>query len=187
MERDRTAIKGLIEALLFVSGEPLKLASIAKSAGIEKIDARKILDELVLDYSEKNGGFLLKEIAGAYQFVTNESFAELLGNVFREKRREQLSKSSLDTLAIIAYKQPITLPEIDEIRGVSSRAMVTSLISKKLIKPIGNKEVPGRPALYGTTKEFLIHFGLNKLSDLPAPVEVKELKFENLDDLLEHE
>ncbi|EMO54952.1 segregation and condensation protein B [Leptospira noguchii] len=163
------------------------MASIAKSAEIEKTEAREILDELVLDYSEKNGGFLLKEIAGAYQFVTNEGFAELLGNIFKEKRREQLSKSSLDTLAIIAYKQPITLPEIDEIRGVSSRAMVTSLISKKLVKPVGNKEVPGRPALYGTTKEFLIHFGLNKLSDLPAPVEVKELKFENLDDLLEDE
>lgn len=85
MERDRTAIKGLIEALLFVSGEPLKLASIAKSAEIEKTDAREILDELILDYSEKNGGFLLKEIAGAYQFVTNEGFAELLGNIFKEK------------------------------------------------------------------------------------------------------
>ncbi|PJZ53089.1 SMC-Scp complex subunit ScpB [Leptospira adleri] len=187
MERDRATLKGLIEALLFVSGEPLKLASVAKSAGIEKTEAREILDELVLDYSEKNGGFLLKEIGGAYQFVTNENFSEILGNIFKEKRREQLSRSSLDTLAIIAYKQPITLPEIDEIRGVSSRAMVTSLISKKLVKPIGNKEVPGRPALYGTTKEFLIHFGLNKLSDLPAPVEVKELKFENLDDLLENE
>ncbi|AOP33360.1 SMC-Scp complex subunit ScpB [Leptospira tipperaryensis] len=187
MERDRATLKGLIEALLFVSGEPLKLASVAKSTGIEKTEAREILDELVLDYSEKNGGFLLKEIGGAYQFVTNENFSEILGNIFKEKRREQLSRSSLDTLAIIAYKQPITLPEIDEIRGVSSRAMVTSLISKKLIKPIGNKEVPGRPALYGTTKEFLIHFGLNKLSDLPAPVEVKELKFENLDDLLENE
>ncbi|MBP9163783.1 MAG: SMC-Scp complex subunit ScpB, partial [Leptospiraceae bacterium] len=90
---------------------------------------------------------------------------------------------TLDTLAIISYKQPITLPEIDEIRGVSSRNMVSTLIAKKLVKAVGQKEVPGRPTLYGTTNEFLIHFGLNKLSDLPMPVEVKELKFEDLDDL----
>ncbi|WP_423789800.1 SMC-Scp complex subunit ScpB [Leptospira perolatii] len=176
----------MVEALLFLSGEPLKLASIAKSVECEKHEARELLDELILDYQEKNGGFVLKEVAGAYLFVTNEKYSEILAKLFKEKKREQLSRSSLDTLAIIAYKQPITLSEIDEIRGVSSRAMVTSLISKKLVKPVGNKEVPGRPALYGTTKDFLLHFGLNKLSDLPTPVEVKELKFENLDDLIEN-
>ncbi|EQA38379.1 segregation and condensation protein B [Leptospira broomii serovar Hurstbridge str. 5399] len=186
MEREKSGLKGLIEALLFLSGEPLKLASIAKSVECEKHEAREILDELILDYQERDGGFVLREIAGAYQFATNERFSEILGKLFKEKKRDQLSRSSLDTLAIIAYKQPITLSEIDDIRGVSSRAMVTSLISKKLVKPVGNKEVPGRPALYGTTKEFLLHFGLNKLSDLPAPVEVKELKFENLDDLIEN-
>jgi segregation and condensation protein B len=175
--------KGLLESLVFLSSEPIKLSSLADSAGIEKSLTRELLDEIILEFQERNGGFLLKEIAGAYQFYTNEIYFKTLGTIFKEKRRETLSKSTLDTLAIVAYKQPITLPEIDDIRGVSSRAMVTTLIAKKLIKPIGQKEVPGRPTLYGTTSEFLIHFGLNKLSDLPAPGEVKELNFENLDDL----
>ena len=175
--------KGLIEALIFLSGEPVKLASLADSIKLEKTLVRDLLDELMLDYSEKNGGFLLKEIAGGYQFLTNEVYYKVLGSIFKEKKRETLSRGTLDTLAIISYKQPITLPEIDEIRGVSSRNMVSTLIAKKLVKAVGQKEVPGRPTLYGTTNEFLIHFGLNKLSDLPMPVEVKELKFEDLDDL----
>lgn len=179
----RIYYKGLLEALVFLSSEPLKLSSLADSAGIEKSQARELMDEILFEFQEKNGGFLLKEVAGGYQFYTNEMYFKILGSIFKEKRRETLSRGTLDTLAIIAYKQPITLPEIDEIRGVSSRAMVTTLISKKLIKPIGQKEVPGRPTLYGTTQEFLIHFGLNKLSDLPPPGDVKELKFDNLDEI----
>ena len=175
--------KGLIEALIFLSGEPVKLASLADSLKLEKAMVRDLIDELILDYSEKNGGFLLKEIAGGYQFLTNEVYYKILGNIFKEKKRETLSRGTLDTLAIISYKQPITLPEIDEIRGVSSRNMVSTLIAKKLVKAVGQKEVPGRPTLYGTTNEFLVHFGLNKLSDLPMPVEVKELKFDDLEDL----
>ncbi len=183
IKENKLYYKGLLESLVFLSSEPTKLSSLADSAGIEKSLARELLDEIILEFQERNGGFLLKEIAGAYQFYTNEIYFKTLGTIFKEKRRETLSKSTLDSLAIIAYKQPITLPEIDDIRGVSSRAMVTTLIAKKLIKPIGQKEVPGRPTLYGTTSEFLIHFGLNKLSDLPLPGEVKELNFENLDDL----
>ena len=175
--------KGLIEALIFLSGEPVKLASLADSLKLEKSMVRDLIDELILDYSERNGGFLLKEIAGGYQFLTNEVYYKILGNIFKEKKRETLSRGTLDTLAIISYKQPITLPEIDEIRGVSSRNMVSTLIAKKLVKAVGQKEVPGRPTLYGTTNEFLVHFGLNKLSDLPMLVEVKELKFDDLDDL----
>ncbi len=182
-DKTREYYKGLLEALIFLSSEPLKISSISSSAGIDKSLTRELLDELSLEFEERNGGFILKEIAGAYQFYTNEVYFQILGTIFKEKRRETLSKSTLDTLAIIAYKQPITLPEVDEIRGVSSRAMVTTLVAKKLIKPIGQKEVPGRPTLYGTTSEFLIHFGLNKLSDLPPPNEVKELKFEDLGDL----
>ncbi len=179
--------KGLIEALIFLSSEPVKLSSLSDSSGFEKTEIRDLVDELILDYSEKNGGFLLKEIAGGYQFLTNEIYHEKLGNIFKEKKRETLSRGTLETLSIIAYKQPITLPEIEETRGVSSRAMVTTLLSKKLIKPIGQKEVPGRPTLYGTTPEFLIHFGLSKLSDLPSPVEVKELKFDELEEIPESE
>ncbi|PJZ45049.1 SMC-Scp complex subunit ScpB [Leptospira brenneri] len=175
---ERTYTKGLLEALLFLSSDPIKLSALAKSAGIEKTEARELLDELILDYEEKEGGFLLREIAGGYQFITNQKYSEILAHIFKDKKRETLSRGTLDTLAIIAYKQPITLTELDEIRGVSSRAMVASLMSKKLVKAVGQKEVPGRPTLYGTTNEFLLHFGLSKLTDLPTPVEVKELKFE---------
>ncbi len=183
-KKSKEYYKGLVEALLFASSEPVKLVQVAELVGIEKTFAREILEELVLDYVERDGGIILKEIASAYQFQTNDKYFQELGKIFKEKRRETLSKSTLDTLAIIAYKQPITLAEIDEIRGVSSRAMVTTLIAKKLVKPVGQKEVPGRPTLYGTTNEFLIHFGLNKLSDLPSPVEVKELNLDSLEEIL---
>jgi segregation and condensation protein B len=181
--KERAYYKGLLEALIFLSSEPVKLTTLADSSGIEKSLARDLVEELILDYVEKDGGFILREIAGGYQFLSNEIYHKILGTIFKERRRETLSKSTLDTLAIIAYKQPITLPEIDELRGVSSRAMITTLVSKKLIKPVGQKEVPGRPTLYGTTNDFLIHFGLNKLSDLPTPVDVKELNFESLEGL----
>ncbi len=187
MDEDRKYLKGLLEALVFLSSEPIKLSSLAKTVEIEKTLAREILDEMILDYQEREGGFILREIAGQYQFITSDIYHERLGVIFKEKKKETLSRSNLDTLAIIAYKQPLTLAEIDEIRGVSSRAMVANLISKKLVKPIGQKEVPGRPTLYGTTNDFLIHFGLSKLSDLPSPVDVKELQFEELNITLEEE
>ena len=180
---DSSYQKGLAEALLFVSSEPLKLNHIAKVLDIEKSEARDIIEELILDYSEKEGGFILKEIAGAYQFITNPIYHDKLSDIFKEKKRDTLSKGVLETLAILAYKQPATLSEIDEIRGVSSRGMITSLITKKLVKAVGQKEIPGRPTLYGTTNDFLVHFGLGRLSDLPAPVEVKELKFDDIDDI----
>ena len=187
MDADRKYLKGLLEALVFLSSEPIKLSSLAKTVDIEKTLARELLDEMILDYQEREGGFLLREIAGQYQFITSDVYHERLGVIFKEKKKETLSRSNLDTLAIIAYKQPLTLAEIDEIRGVSSRAMVANLISKKLVKPIGQKEVPGRPTLYGTTNDFLIHFGLSKLTDLPSPVDVKELQFDELNIVLEDE
>lgn len=182
-QQRRLYYKGLLESLIFLSAEPVKLSHLSSSTKLEKSEIRDIVDELILDYTEKEGGFLLVEIANGYQFVTNPIYYEFLNKVFREKKRETLSKGTLDTLAIIAYKQPITLPEIEEIRGVNSRAIVTSLTSKKLVKAVGQKEVPGRPTLYGTTKDFLLHFGLNKLADLPPPAEIKELNFENLEEL----
>lgn len=187
MDEERKYLKGLLEALVFLSSEPIKLSSLAKTIEIEKTLAREILDEMILDYQEREGGFILREIAGQYQFITSDIYHERLGVIFKEKKKETLSRSNLDTLAIIAYKQPLTLAEVDEIRGVSSRAMVANLISKKLVKPIGQKEVPGRPTLYGTTNDFLIHFGLSKLSDLPSPIDVKELQFEELNITLEEE
>lgn len=181
-ENSREYNRGLVEALIFLSSEPVKLSVLSDNLKLEKSYVRDLIEDLIIDYRERDGGFILKEIAGGFQFLSNEKFYKVLGNIFRERKREVLSRSTLETLAIISYKQPITLPEIDDIRGASSRNMVSTLIAKKLVKAVGQKEVPGRPTLYGTTNEFLIHFGLNKLSDLPTPVEIKELKFEELDD-----
>jgi segregation and condensation protein B len=136
---------------------------------------------------ERNGGIILKEIAGGYRFITSERYADVLKKMFKPKNTERLSRSLLETLAIICYKQPITLPEIEEIRGVNSRAMVSTLLQKNLIKPQGYKSVPGRPTLYVTTKEFLLRFNLNSLADLPPLKDLKELPLDDLDEIEENE
>ena len=115
---------------MFVSSESLKVSAIAKSLDLDKVLVRELLDELVLDFADRDGGFKLYEIAGGYQFMTSETYAKDLQNVFKVKRRETLSRSNLETLSIIAYKQPITLSEIEEIRGVSSRQLLTTLLQK---------------------------------------------------------
>jgi len=170
--------KGLMEAVLFLSNEPLSLSILARKCNLDKVNARIIADTLVDDYAERDGGILLKEISGGYQFITSDRYAKSLKDVFTEEKREKLSRSVLETLAIITYRQPITLPEIEDIRGVNSRAMVSTLLSKKLIKPQGHRPVPGRPTLYVTTRNFLSHFALNSLADLPALEDIKELKFD---------
>lgn len=173
--------RGLMEAVLFVSTEPLTLNMIARRCELDRVNARIIVDSIVDDYAERDGGILLKEIAGGYQFVTSERYSQILKGLYKETKREKLSRSALEALAIVAYKQPITLPEIDEIRGASSRPMIATLLSKKLIKPQGYKPVPGRPTLYVSTKTFLSRFGLNSLADLPTLEDIKELKFDEID------
>lgn len=173
--------RGFIESILFVSTEPLTLGMLSRKANLDRVNTRILVDSLMDDYSERDGGIQLREISGGFQFLTSERYAQMLSAVFREQKREKLSRSTLETLAIISYKQPITLPEIEELRGANSRAMVTTLLSKKLVKPQGYKPVPGRPTLYVTTRNFLKHFSLNSIADLPPLEEVKELKFDDLD------
>lgn len=171
---DDETIKGLLEAVLFLSNEPVPLSFFVNSFSIETTHAKILLDSLVDEYEDRDGGIKLHEIAKGYQFVTSEKYGDQLRRVIGVKKREGLSKGMLETLAIIAYKQPIVLAEIDELRGVSSRMMVVKLMERTLVKPVGRKELPGRPLAYGTTNEFLRYFGLNKLSDLPKLSEIKE-------------
>lgn len=173
-ERDDHELKGLIEAVLFMSNEPVPVSFFVQNFSLDPTRARIILDSLVDEYHDRDGGFRLEEIARGYQFVTNPRYAVPLRQVMGIKKREGFTKGMLETLAIIAYKQPIVLAEIDELRGASSRAMVMKLIERQLVKPVGRKELPGRPLAYGTTNEFLKCFGLNKLSDLPKLSEIKE-------------
>jgi len=159
--------KAILEALLFVAGEPVTSSSIAKASEIEESEIKKLMGELISDYRERNSGLQVVEIADGYQMVTNPDLSLWIKRFKNVNQSNKLSQPALETLAIIAYKQPITKLEIDQLRGVNSDGAVKSLMDKKLIKIIGKKETPGRPFLYGTTKEFLQYFGLKNLSDLP--------------------
>lgn len=173
--------RGLIEAVLFVSTEPLSPGALARKCELDRVNARIIVDSLIDDYAERDGGIVLREISGGYQFLTSERYSKGMASIFNEQKKERLSRSTLEALAIISYRQPITLPEIDELRGANSRAMVNTLLAKKMIKPQGYKPVPGRPTLYVTTRNFLTHFSLNSLAELPPLEDIKELKFDEID------
>jgi len=178
-ERDEHDLKGLFEAVLFLSNEPVPLKFFVKNFSVDPTEAKIILDTLIDEYDDRDSGVILVEIASGFQFVTNARYAEQLRHALGMKRRDSLSKGMLETLSIVAYKQPIVMAEIDELRGVSSRVMVANLMKRNLLKPVGRKNVPGRPLAYGTTDEFLRLFGLNKLSDLPKLSEIKEFSLDS--------
>ncbi len=164
--------KSVVEALLFVSGEPVTLAALKSSADLPEAEIKQSLDELIAEYRERNGGVLIIEIAGGYQMVTNPSCAQWIKKFKSTSSTNKLSLPALETLAIIAYNQPIIKAEIEQIRGVNSDGVIKTLLDKRLIKIMGRKEMPGKPLLYGTTREFLQYFGLKDLTELPT---IKEL------------
>lgn len=162
----------LIEAMLFVSGDPITLESIKGILDIPEADIKQVVNELIAEYRERDRGLLILEIAQGYQMVTNPLCAKLLRKFTNAATSNKLSMPALETLAIIAYKQPIIKAEIEQIRGVNSDGVIKSLLDKRLIKIVGQREAPGKPMLYGTTKEFLQYFGLKDLTELPT---LKEL------------
>jgi segregation and condensation protein B len=157
-------LKPALECMLFVSPEPLMVAHVAKSLGIDEIVVDAAMHELRLDYA--GHGLQILRIAGGYQMCTRQEYSDYVSALLKPER-SRLSRAALETLAIVAYRQPITQPEIDAIRGVNSDGVVKTLIDKNLAKQVGRRETPGRPILYGTTDEFLNHFGLNDISQLP--------------------
>lgn len=179
-EKDDAYLYGLFEAVLFLSNEPLSVSYFTKHFNIDSKSTKIILDSIVDEYEERNRGIKLIEIAGGYQFTTNRRYSEDIRKAMLLKKKSPLSKGMLETLSIIAYKQPVTVQEINDLRGSASRIMLVKLMEKNLIKPVGRKELPGRPLLYATTDEFLKLFGLNKLSDLPKLSEIIE-EFTNKD------
>jgi segregation and condensation protein B len=164
--------KSLIEALLFVSGEPVSLAVIKNIIELPEPEVRQLMDELIADYREKSGGVLIMEIANGYRMVANPVFSKWIMKLKSTPTSGKLSMPALETLAIIAYNQPITKAEVEQIRGVNADGVMKTLLERRLIKIMGRKEVPGKPLLYGTTREFLEYFGLKDLADLPT---VREL------------
>jgi segregation and condensation protein B len=169
-------LKAIIEALVFASPDPVTPKTLFKLLEPEpQEDVEAALAALRADY-EHRGGLQLVEIAGGFQIVTRTELHEWVRRLFHERRTQKLSVQALETLAVIAYKQPVTAPEIAEIRGVNTTGVLATLLERHLIKIAGRKQVVGRPFLYATTREFLIRFGLRDLSDLP--------KVEDLADVL---
>lgn len=171
----------IIEALIFSAEEPLTTSEIAKA--IKEIDGEDIKDEeieLAVDnlnekYKTQEISINILRVSNGFLFATKPEYAKYVGYLSSEKSSRRLSQAALETLAIIAYKQPITKPEIEAIRGVNSDYMINTLLEKNLITIKGRAETIGRPLLYVTTDTFLIYFGLNKLSDLPKPREIEEI------------
>jgi segregation and condensation protein B len=173
----------IIEALIFSSDESLSNSEIIKAVKgidgedteISSSDVEKCVDEINTSYEENNTSYRIIRIADGYLFATRPEYAKYVGYLSSEKSKRRLSQAALETLAIIAYKQPITKPELESIRGVNSDYILNTLLEKNLITIKGRAETIGRPLLYATTDEFLKYFALNKLSDLPKPREIEEI------------
>lgn len=161
-------VRGIIEALVFASSEPVRLREVAEILGIHEHTVRELLDDLINDYLQKRRGIQIVQIAGGYQFVTNPEYTDFIKKMKKTPRHTPLSQAALETLAIIAYRQPVTRAEIEALRGVSVDSSLSTLLERGLIEEKGRKDGPGRPILYATSGSFLKHFGLNDLSELPA-------------------
>jgi segregation and condensation protein B len=173
-KRAAAELKAILEALIFASPEPLTPKGMFKLLDTEpKEDVQAALAELKQDY-ERPGGLQMVEVAGGYQIVTRPDLHEWVRRLFHDRTTQKLTVQALETLAVIAYRQPITAAEITEVRGVNTSGVLNTLLERHLIKIVGRKQVVGRPFLYATTKEFLIRFGLNDLTDLPKVEDMAE-------------
>jgi len=172
--RASAELKAILEALIFASPEPLTPKAIFKLLATEpREDIQAALALLKQEY-ERPGGLQLVEVAGGYQIVTRPDLHDWVRRLFNERTPQKLTVQALETLAVIAYRQPITAAEITEVRGVNTSGVLNTLLERHLIKIVGRKQVVGRPFLYATTKEFLIRFGLNDLADLPKVEDMAE-------------
>ena len=181
-------VKEIIEALFFATDEPLTLKHVIDIFNVldEGERPRRVNEEAILtqietlnqEYEQTGRAMRIVKVAGGYQFATLPKFAVWLGKMLKEKSKRKLSVSALESLAVIAYKQPVTKPEIEAIRGVNADYVLRTLLERSLVTIVGRAATPGRPLLYGTTREFLKHFGINDLSELPKPREIDELMAE---------
>jgi len=166
---------GVIEALVFVAEEPLSAKVIAEVLHEDREIVEQAIQELVQEFNGRAGGLQLREVAGGWQFATRPEYHEHVRAFLRTRPSAKLTLASLETLAVIAYRQPVTVPEILEIRGVQSPSAIKTLLDKKLIVAKGRKEAVGRPMMYGTSREFLMQFGLKDLSELPSIEDFEDL------------
>ena len=165
----------VVEALIFVSEEPLSAKTIASVLREDREVVEAAIVDVAKEFNGRNGGLQLREVAGGWQFATRAEYHEHVRAFLKSRPSAKLSIASLETLAVIAYKQPVTVPEILEIRGVQSPSSIKTLLDKKLIVAKGRKETVGRPMMYGTSKEFLLQFGLKDLTELPSVEDFQDL------------
>ncbi len=176
MATNEQELRSALEAILLVAGEPITVDSLAEvfpSDGPEAIGAQ--LEQIRTTLEEQGGGYALEVAGGGYRYVTRPEFDSYLKKFFARQGEGRLSMAALETLSIIAYRQPITAPEVSDIRGVNCAGVIRTLLDRKLVKLAGRKNVVGSPFLYRTTKEFLLHFGLNSIQDLPRLEEFAEV------------
>lgn len=173
--RSISEIVSIIEALIFVADEPVTVKLLAEVLEEDKEIVQAAIEELQNEYEQRSSGLQIREIAGGWQLGTRTEFHEEVRKFLKTRPNAKLSLAALETLAVIAYKQPATVPEILEIRGVQSASAIKTLLDKKLIVAKGRKETVGRPMQYGTSKDFLIQFGLKDLSELPSIEDFEDL------------
>ncbi len=171
---DDKEAKSTLEALLFISGEPLTVKTLKGLLDINEKEVCRLIGELVNEYQLKNSGIFIAEVAEGIQMVTNPACAPWVKKFLATSVPTRLTNQSLETLAIVAYKQPIIKAEVEAIRGVNSDGVLRTLLERRLVKILGRKEVPGRPLMYGTTKDFLQYFGLKDLAELPTLKDFQE-------------
>jgi segregation and condensation protein B len=184
-----TELKAMLEAIVYVTDEPLSAQQIAAALGHPLDKVKRLLDELVAEFAKPEHGLSLREIAGGYKMATKAEHHEAVRTFVKKLTPPlKLSLAALETLAVIAYKQPVTAPEIMDIRGVQGAGVLKTLLDRKLIAESGRKNVVGKPILYKTTKEFLVQFGMNNVSELPTLKEFEELgRMEILDETAQPE
>lgn len=172
--------EAIVEAILFTMGESVELEKIAGTLGLDQKKTKDLIDEMRNEWEEQKRGVTITELDGAYQMCTRPEIYEYLIKIAKQPKRRVLTDVLLETLSIIAYKQPVTKMEIEKIRGVSSDHAVNKLVEYHLVCELGRLDAPGRPLLFGTTEEFLRSFGVHSIDDLPvlSPVQVEEFKQE---------
>lgn len=169
-------LKSAIEAIIYVADEPATVDQIARALGAPKDEIRAAIDELVASYQGDERGIEIRKVAGGFRFYTKPQHHDALRRFIKSLRPPlRLTMPALETLAVIAYKQPVTLPEIQEIRGVNCSGVVQTLLEKRLVTTAGRKKVMGRPILYRTSKDFLLRFGLSDVDELPSLKEFEQL------------
>jgi len=179
---ESTELKAALEAILFLSSDPVRVDELSESLDESKEAVEAQLEEIKRGLDEHVGGFLLEQAAGGWRFTTRAEHDSVLKKYFAKKGENRLSLAALETLAIVAYRQPVTAPEVSDIRGVNSTGVIRTLLERRMIRVAGRKNVVGSPFLYRTTKDFLIHFGLNDIRDLPRLEEFGDLIGESIND-----